>query len=216
MSSSRQRSSKQRSSRSRDRDSRDRDDRRRSGRGDHNSRRSDRDRDSRRNGESSRRRETPTRESSSRRINNEATTPIHFNSSSPPQQYRQHSNPNSPNSTATDNTSNISNQQTNNKQITDSEVQLDIPMADLMAYLQIVANNSSNLPLTRRDDVELGNNIVSSLSEKEYEYKCNAFIPSNVRIIGGVFGRYGNVWDLPTSEVRSFIVCICLLLYFVC
>ena len=213
MSSSRQRSSKQRSSRSRDRDSRDRDDRRRSGeRGDHNNRRSsDRDRESRRSSKGeSRRRETPTRSESSRRSNNnEATTPIHFNSSSPPhqnqqQQYRQHSNPNSPNSTATDNTSNISNQQTtsNNKQITDSEVQLDIPMADLMAYLQVVANNSSNLPLTRRDDVELGNNIVSSLSEKEYEYKCNAFIPSNVRIIGGVFGRYGNVWDLPTSEVR--------------
>jgi len=222
MSSSRQRLSKQRSSRSRDRDSRDRDDRRRSGeRGDHNNRRSDRDRESRRNGDSSRRRETPTRsESSSRRSNNEATTPIHFNSSSPPQQqqYRQHSNPNSPNSTATDNTSNMSNQQTttsNNKQITDSEVQLDIPMADLMAYLQVVANNSSNLPLTRRDDIELGNNIVSSLSEKEYEYKCNAFIPSNVRIIGGVFGRYGNVWDLPTSEVR--VLCVyCLMLYFVC
>jgi len=217
MSSSRQRSSKQRSSRSRDRDSRDRDDRRRSGeRGDHN-RRSDRDRDIRRssNGESRRRRETPTRSESSRRSNNnEATTPIHFNSSSPNQhqqnqQYRQHSNPNSPNSTATDNTSNMSNQQTstNNKQITDSEVQLDIPMADLMAYLQVVANNSSNLPLTRRDDVELGNNIVSSLSEKEYEYKCNAFIPSNVRIIGGVFGRYCNVWDLPTSEVRVFYIC---------
>ena len=208
MSSSRQRSSKQKSSRSRDRDSRDRDDRRRSGeRGDHNNRRSDRDRDRRSSNGESRRRETPTRESSSRRSNNEATTPIHFNSSSPQhqQQYRQHSNPNSPNSTATDNTSNISNQQTNNKQITDSEVQLDIPMADLMAYLQIVANNSSNLPLTRRDDVELGNNIVSSLSEKEYEYKCNAFIPSNVRIIGGVFGRYGNVWGLPTSEVRSFM-----------
>ena len=215
MSSSRQRSSKQRSSRSKDRDSRDRDDRRRSGeRGDHNNRRSsDRESNSRRNSNGeSRRRETPTRESSSRRSsNNEATTPIHFNSSSPSQQYRQHSNPNSPNSTATDNTSNISNQQTsnNNKQITDSEVQLDIPMADLMAYLQIVANNSSNLPLTRRDDVELGNNIVSSLSEKEYEYKCNAFIPSNVRIIGGCFGRYGNVWDLPTSEVRYLFMCYC-------
>jgi len=225
MSSSRQRSSKQRSSRSRDRDSRDRDDRRRSGeRGDHNNRRSDRDRESRRssNGESRRRRETPTRSESSRRSNNEATTPIHFNSSSPPQQqqYRQHSNPNSPNSTATDNTSNISNQQTTaNKQITDSEVQLDIPMADLMAYLQVVANNSSNLPLTRRDDIELGNNIVSSLSEKEYEYKCNAFIPSNVRIIGGVFGRYGNVWDLPTSEVRIiyfFVCCIVIVVCFCC
>jgi len=92
-------------------------------------------------------------------------------------------------------------------------------MADLMAYLQVVANNSSNLPLTRRDDIELGNNIVSSLSEKEYEYKCNAFIPSNVRIIGGVFGRYGNVWDLPTSEVRIiyfFVCCIVIVVCFCC
>lgn len=36
------------------------------------------------------------------------------------------------------------------RKITDDSVQLDLPMADLMAYLQVVANNSSNLPLTRR------------------------------------------------------------------
>jgi hypothetical protein len=69
-----------------------------------------------------------------------------------------------------------------------------------MAYLQIVADNSSNLPLTRRDDPELGR-TVSSLTAEEYETKCRAFVPANVRIFGGMFGRYGRVWDLPTSEV---------------
>ena len=73
-------------------------------------------------------------------------------------------------------------------------------MTDLMAYLQVVADNSSNLPLTRRDDPELGR-TVSSLTAEEYETKCKAFVPANVRIFGGMFGRYPKVWDLPTSEV---------------
>lgn len=77
-------------------------------------------------------------------------------------------------------------------------------MADLMAYLQIVADNSSNLPLTRRDDPELGR-TVSSLTGEEYETKCRAFVPANVRIFGGMFGRYGRVWDLPTSEEFDII-----------
>ena len=90
--------------------------------------------------------------------------------------------------------------------INDESVQLDLPMADLMAYLQVVANNSSNLPLTRRDDPELGR-TVSSLTSEEYALKCAAFIPANVRIIGGMYGKYGSVWDLPTSEV-SFIMLV--------
>jgi hypothetical protein len=84
--------------------------------------------------------------------------------------------------------------------ITDDQVQLDLPMADLMAYLQMVANHSSNLPLTRRDDPDLGR-TVSSLTAEEYAFKCAAFIPSKIRILGGQFGKYGKVWDLPTSEV---------------
>jgi hypothetical protein len=78
-------------------------------------------------------------------------------------------------------------------------------MADLMVYLQLVANNSSNLPLTRRDDPELGR-TVSSLTPEEYATKCEAFVPSMVRILGGQYGKYGSVWDLKTSEV-SFMVC---------
>jgi hypothetical protein len=78
-------------------------------------------------------------------------------------------------------------------------------MADLMAYLQLVANNSSNLPLTRRDDPELGR-TVSSLTPEEYATKCAAFVPSMVRIVGGQYGKYGSVWDLKTSEVSGLPV----------
>ncbi len=93
----------------------------------------------------------------------------------------------------------------NSRIINDESVQLDLPMADLMAYLQVVANNSSNLPLTRRDDPELGR-TVSSLTSEEYALKCAAFIPANVRILGGMYGKYGSVWDLPTSEVSFNIL----------
>lgn len=83
--------------------------------------------------------------------------------------------------------------------IDDSTVTVNLAMADLMAYLQVVANNSSNLPLTRRDDPELGR-TVSNLTADEYAKKCSAFIPSDVRIICGSFTKHGPVWDLPTSE----------------
>lgn len=84
--------------------------------------------------------------------------------------------------------------------ITDDQVHVNLAMADLMAYLQVVANNSNHLPLTRRDDPEL-DRTASNLSGEEYAKKSAAFIPADVRIIGGVFTRYGRVWDLPTSEV---------------
>lgn len=83
--------------------------------------------------------------------------------------------------------------------ISDDQVHVNLAMADLMAYLQVVANNSNNLPLTRRDDPELGR-TVSNLTPDEYARKSAAFIPSDVRVIGGSFTRYGRVWDLPTSE----------------
>jgi hypothetical protein len=72
-------------------------------------------------------------------------------------------------------------------------------MAELMNYLQLVASNSSNLPMTRRDDPELGR-IVSTLSTEEYAKKSEAFVPSDFRIIAGSFKSYKKVWDLPTSE----------------
>lgn len=84
--------------------------------------------------------------------------------------------------------------------ITDDQVQVNLAMADLMAYLQVVATNSQNLPMTRRDDPELGK-TVSLLSAEEYARKSAAFIPADVRVIAGSFTKYGRVWDLPTSEV---------------
>jgi hypothetical protein len=83
--------------------------------------------------------------------------------------------------------------------IRDDQVHVNLAMADLMAYLQVVANNSTNLPLTRRDDPEL-THMVSNLTSEEYARKSAAFIPADVRVIGGSFLKYGKVWDLPTSE----------------
>jgi len=86
--------------------------------------------------------------------------------------------------------------------IKDDQVHVNLAMADLMAYLQVVANNSNMLPLTRRDDPELGK-TVSSLTLEEFASKSAAFIPSDVRFIGATFTRYGRVLDLPTSQVRA-------------
>jgi len=83
--------------------------------------------------------------------------------------------------------------------IKDEQVLVNLAMADLMAYLQVVANNSNNLPLTRRDDPEL-TRMVTNLTREEYARKSAAFIPADVRVIAGSFLKYGNVWDLPTSE----------------
>lgn len=85
-------------------------------------------------------------------------------------------------------------------QIAEEQVHVNIAMADLMAYLQVVANNSNHLPLTRRDDPEL-DRTVSTLTSEDYARKSAAFIPADVRVIGGTFTRYGRVWDLPTTEV---------------
>jgi len=81
----------------------------------------------------------------------------------------------------------------------EEQVSVNLPMAELMNYLQLVASNSSNLPMTRRDDPELGR-IVSTLSTEEYAKKSEAFVPSDFRIIAGSFKSYKKVWDLPTSE----------------
>lgn len=89
--------------------------------------------------------------------------------------------------------------QTGSSIIHDETVKVNLAMADLMAYLQVVANNSSNLPLTTRDDPELGR-TVSTLTAEEYARKSAAFLPSDVKIISGSFTKYGRVWDLPTSE----------------
>jgi hypothetical protein len=92
------------------------------------------------------------------------------------------------------------NGQQQQQRITDDQIHVNMAMADLMAYLQVVANNSNHLPLTRRDDPEL-DRTVSTLSAEDFARKSAAFVPADVRVLGGTFTRYGRVWDLPTSEV---------------
>ena len=87
----------------------------------------------------------------------------------------------------------------NSSYVADDEVKVNLAMADLMAFLLVVANNSNNLPLTRRDDPEIGK-TVSTLTADEYARKSAAFLPADVRVIGGSFTKYGRVWDLPTSQ----------------
>ena len=83
--------------------------------------------------------------------------------------------------------------------VADDEVTVNLAMADLMAFLLVVANNSNNLPLTRRDDPEVGKSV-SAFPPDEYARKSAAFVPADVRVIGGSFTKYGRVWDLPTSQ----------------
>ena len=84
----------------------------------------------------------------------------------------------------------------------DKEIQVNFPKEDLMAYLQVVANHSHNLPLTRRDDPDL-DQMTSTLTDDEFAKKSSAFIPADVRVIGGSFLRYGSVWDLPSFAEYS-------------
>ena len=97
------------------------------------------------------------------------------------------------------NVDNRDDQPSTSTRIKDDDVLVNLAMADLMAYLQVVANNSNNLPITRRDDPEL-KRMVTTLTSEDYARKSAAFIPADVRIISGAFTKYGKVWDLPTSE----------------
>lgn len=91
------------------------------------------------------------------------------------------------------------------KPISDEQVHVNLAMSDLMAYLQVVANNSNQLPPTKRDDPDL-DRFVTSLSQEDYARKTAAFVPADVRVIGGTFTRYGRVWDLPTKAVRAMLI----------
>jgi hypothetical protein len=97
-------------------------------------------------------------------------------------------------------------EQPNLTRLSEDQVHVNLAMNDLMAYLQVVANNSPKLPLTRRDDPDLVVNSKHQLGPDEYARKSEAFIPADVRVIGATFQNYGNVWDLPTSEVRCIML----------
>jgi len=74
-----------------------------------------------------------------------------------------------------------------------------IAIAELMSYLKVVATHASNLPLTTRDDPELGR-TVSSLTAKEYAKKAEVFVPSNVRVIAGTSLNYNGRSDYPSRR----------------
>lgn len=80
----------------------------------------------------------------------------------------------------------------------DGKVLVNIAMADLMAYLQVVANHSSNLPQTRRDD-PAGKECMMDTPDDVYANKAAAFIPADVRVIAGRFMLYGKAWNLPDN-----------------
>jgi len=74
-----------------------------------------------------------------------------------------------------------------------------IAIADLMSYLKVVAAHASNLPLTTRDDPELGR-TVSSLTAEEYAMKSKVFFPSDIRVIGGSSLKYNGHWVYPNKR----------------
>jgi hypothetical protein len=84
----------------------------------------------------------------------------------------------------------------------DGRVLVNIAMADLMAYLQVVANHSNNLPQTRRDD-PAGKECAVATPDEVYANKSAAFIPADVRIVGGRFMLYGKAWNLPDNTEFS-------------
>jgi hypothetical protein len=106
--------------------------------------------------------------------------------------------------TPENNDAELANQTQKSLDDSDKKVLVNIEMSDLMAYLQVVANHSSNLPQTRRDDPE-GEILISAVPDDLYAKKSAAFIPSDVRIIGASFLKYRRVWDLPNlSEYNPY------------
>jgi hypothetical protein len=76
---------------------------------------------------------------------------------------------------------------------------------DNLAYLEIVGNNASNLPLTWRDDPQLVKSI-STLTAKQYAQKADAFIPSDIRIIGASSAILDRKADVVINDVSYWLV----------
>lgn len=85
------------------------------------------------------------------------------------------------------------------KKSKEDEIDQEHAKQDLLAYLEIVGENASNLPLTWRDDPQLGR-TVSTLTSKEYAKKADAFIPCDIRIIGATSANYDRTADLPINN----------------
>ena len=90
------------------------------------------------------------------------------------------------------------------KKSKEDEIDQEQAKQDLLAYLEIVGENGSNLPLTRRDDPQLGR-TVSTLTAKEYAKKADAFIPCDIRIIGATSVNYDRTAEVPIKDVSISI-----------
>jgi len=96
--------------------------------------------------------------------------------------------------------------QSRSKKSKEDEIDQEQAKQDLIAYLEIVGENASNLPLTWRDDPQLGR-AVSTLTAKEYAKKADAFIPCDIRIIGATSVNYDRTADVPIKGV-SISICV--------
>ena len=93
----------------------------------------------------------------------------------------------------------------------EDEIDQEQAKQDLIAYLEILGENATNLPLTWRDDPQLGRTI-STLTTKEYARKADAFIPCDLRIIGATTVDAPRNADVPIKQVSAMcsVVCSCL------
>jgi hypothetical protein len=88
------------------------------------------------------------------------------------------------------------------KMMKEDEIDQEQEKQDLLAYLQIVGEHSSNLPYTWRDDPLLGR-TVTTLTSKEYAKKADAFIPCDIRIIGATSCNLDRTDDREIKDVSA-------------
>ncbi len=84
----------------------------------------------------------------------------------------------------------------------EDEIDQDQENRDLLAYMQIVGENASQLPYTWRDDPLLGR-TVSTLTAKEYAKKADAFIPCDIRVIGSTSNALDRTVEREISDVST-------------
>jgi hypothetical protein len=90
----------------------------------------------------------------------------------------------------------------------EDEIDQDQENRDLLAYMQIVGENASQLPYTWRDDPLLGR-TVSTLTAKEYAKKADAFIPCDIRVIGSTSNALDRTVEREISDNMNIGTKVC-------
>lgn len=101
-----------------------------------------------------------------------------------------------------DSVDNMQERKKKKKKKKEDEIDQEQAKQDLIAYLEILGENATNLPLTWRDDPQLGRTI-STLTTKEYARKADAFIPCDLRIIGATTVDAPRNADVPIKQVSA-------------